>query len=133
MPRTARKKSKTGINHVIFRGINHVDIFLEKDDFEEYICRLKKISTKYELEIYAYCLMGNHIHLLIKEGIEDISISLKRLGTGYAQWYNIKRQGGRKTRGRQGGRFVCLSEMVSQKNCHLDSPHSNKPTQNVMK
>lgn len=90
MPRTARKKSKTGINHIIFRGINHLDIFLEKDDFEEYMWRLKKIATKYELEIYAYCLMANHVHLLIKEGIEDISVSLKRLGTGYAQWYNKK-------------------------------------------
>lgn len=90
MPRTARKKSRTGINHIIFRGINHLDIFLGKDDFEEYIYRLTKISTKYDLEIYAYCLMGNHVHLLIKEGIEDISVSLKRLGTGYAQWYNKK-------------------------------------------
>lgn len=90
MPRTARKRSKTGINHIIFRGINHMDIFLEKDDFEEYIYRFKKISNKYELEIYAYCLMGNHVHLLIKEGIEDISVSLKRLSTGYAQWYNKK-------------------------------------------
>ncbi|MCT4565567.1 MAG: transposase [Maledivibacter sp.] len=90
MPRTARKKSKTGINHIIFRGINYLDIFLEKDDFEEYIYRLEKISMKYELEIYAYCLMTNHVHLLIKEGIEDISASLKRLGTGYAQWYNKK-------------------------------------------
>jgi REP element-mobilizing transposase RayT len=64
IPRTARKKSKTGINHIIFRGINHSDIFLEKDDFEEYIYRLKKISTKYELEIYSYCLMVDHVHLL---------------------------------------------------------------------
>jgi REP element-mobilizing transposase RayT len=79
IPRTARRKSKTGINHIIFRGINYLDIFLEKDDFEEYIYRLGKISMKYELEIYAYCLMTNHVHLLIKEGIEDISASLKRL------------------------------------------------------
>ncbi|MCT4565566.1 MAG: hypothetical protein N4A68_14805 [Maledivibacter sp.] len=44
IPRTARRKSKIGINYIIFRGINHLDIFLEKDDFEQYICRLKKIS-----------------------------------------------------------------------------------------
>ncbi len=90
MPRTARKKSNTGINHIIFRGINHLDIFLEKDDFKEYLYRLNKICTNYKLELYAYCLMGNHIHLLIKEGVEDISASLKRLSVGYVQWYNKK-------------------------------------------
>ncbi len=90
MPRAARKRSSTGINHIIFRGINHQNIFLEEDDFEEYLYRLKRISSKYYLEIYAYCLMGNHVHLLIKEGIEDISVSLKRLGVGYVQWYNKK-------------------------------------------
>ncbi len=35
MPRTARKKSNTDLNHIIFRGINHLDIFLENDDFKE--------------------------------------------------------------------------------------------------
>lgn len=40
MARTARKKSKTGINHIIFRGINYLDIFLEMDDFKEYMNRL---------------------------------------------------------------------------------------------
>ena len=82
MPRAARKRSST--------WINHQNIFLEEDDFDEYLYRLKRISSKYYLEIYAYCLMGNHVHLLIKEGIEDISVSLKRLSVGYVQWYNKK-------------------------------------------
>ena len=44
MPRTAtvRKRSGTGINYIIFRGINHQNIFLEKEDFEEYMYRLEK-------------------------------------------------------------------------------------------
>ena len=42
MPRTARKRSSTAINHIIFRGINHQHIFLEKEDFEEYMYRLEK-------------------------------------------------------------------------------------------
>jgi hypothetical protein len=54
MPRTVREKSKTGINHIIFRGMNHVDIFLEKDDFKEYMCRLKKICDDRERAIIGY-------------------------------------------------------------------------------
>ncbi len=42
-----------------------------------------------EFVIYAYCLMDNHVHLLVKEG-EDFGISIKRIGSSYVMWYNHK-------------------------------------------
>ena len=45
-------------------------------------------SKKIEYEIDTYCLMGNHVHLLIKEGKEVLSNTMKRIRTSYVCWYN---------------------------------------------
>jgi putative transposase len=88
MPREARTKSKTGIYHIIWRGANRQEIFHDDTDWIQFLDILKKYKIKYQLVIYAWCLMGNHVHLLIKEGAEDISITMKRIGISYAKYYN---------------------------------------------
>lgn len=90
MPREARTKSKTGIYHIIWRGANRQEIFHEDTDWIQFLDILKRYKIKYRLAIYAWCLMGNHVHLLIKEGNEDISITMKRIGISYAKYYNWK-------------------------------------------
>jgi putative transposase len=42
------------------------------------------------MKIYAWCLMSNHVHLLLREGAESISITMKRIGVSYALYYNYK-------------------------------------------
>lgn len=90
MAREARKKSETGIYHVMLRGINHQDIFNDNEDKKRFLDILLKVVQLSGAVIYGFCLMGNHIHLLFKEGNEAISTLMKRLGTGYAGWYNWK-------------------------------------------
>jgi len=92
MPRTAREKSETGIYHVIVRGINRQAIFLDDEDREKYLNKLKRITEETMSEILGYCLMSNHIHVIIREGEAGISLLMKRLGTSYAYWYNQKYQ-----------------------------------------
>ena len=79
MPRLARQASGTGIYHVMMRGINHQNIFEEQDDFYQFLNTLDMMALSYEPDgtpsgrnyiLYAYCLMSNHIHLLIR-GLED--------------------------------------------------------------
>ena len=60
MPRTARKKSETGIYHIILRGINRQTIFEDDEDAVKFLQTLEKYKQENEYEIYAYCLMGNH-------------------------------------------------------------------------
>lgn len=43
-----------------------------------------------EIKVYGWCLMGNHVHLLLKEGREDISTTMKRIGVSYVGYYNWK-------------------------------------------
>ncbi len=92
MPRTARKASASGIYHVITRGINKQTIFTDKNDYYHFLDTLYSLKQKSEFQLYAYCLMGNHIHLLVKEGEEPLGTLFKRLGTSYAQYFNLKHQ-----------------------------------------
>ncbi|WP_394238320.1 transposase [Niallia oryzisoli] len=90
VPREARIKSKTGVCHIIWRGSNRQKSFHDDQDWIKFLDILKKYKITYQLAIYAWCLMGNHVHLLIKAGNEDISITMKRMGISYAKYYNWK-------------------------------------------
>jgi len=90
MPRKPREKSATGIYHVIVRGIDRQDIFHEADDFQKYLETAKRLSLERGVSVLGYCLLTNHVHLLLKEDNGDLSAFMKRLGVGYAYWYNRK-------------------------------------------
>ncbi len=88
MPRTARRKSETDIYHIMFRGTNGQAIFIDDEDNKRFLDTLNRYQQEIGYVLYAYCLMGNHIHLLIKEGNEDLSNTMRRIGTSYVNWYN---------------------------------------------
>lgn len=90
MPRTARVRSKTGIYHIILRGINRQTIFEDSEDAQKFLYTLGDIKKISGFELYAYCLMTNHIHLLVREGQENFGQSMKRIGAKYVYWYNLK-------------------------------------------
>lgn len=90
MPRHAREKSSTRVYHVIVRGANRQEIFHDEEDRMKFLDVLQKYKTRSELRMYAWCLMGNHVHLLMKEGNESISALMKRIGVSYVNYYNWK-------------------------------------------
>lgn len=90
MPRTARLKSESGIYHIILRGINRQSIFEDDEDKEKFIQVMGQYKKKCGYEIYAYCLMGNHVHILLKEKQEALSQIMKRISSSYVYWYNWK-------------------------------------------
>lgn len=90
MPRTARQKSKSGIYHIMLRGINQQTIFEDEEDRVKFIDILRHYKQECEYSIFAYCLMDNHIHLVIKEGREPLEKLMKRIGVSYVYWYNWK-------------------------------------------
>ena len=69
MPRQARKKSNSGIYHIMLREINGQQLFADSDDYEKFLEIFKDCKAISEFEIFAYCLMGNHIHLLLKRKV----------------------------------------------------------------
>nr|WP_231572099.1 transposase [Pontibacillus halophilus] len=90
LPRTPRKKSRTGIYHVIIRGVNRQTIFENREDRAMYVRTLARYKKKSKFELYSYCLMNNHVHLLVKEVDEPISVVMKRLNSSYVHNYNVK-------------------------------------------
>ena len=91
MSRLAREISETGLYHIVFRGINRQHIFECDKDYEKIIEILISIKQQMRFEIYSYCLMSNHVHILLNEKVKgNISLIMKRLLTKYARWYNIK-------------------------------------------
>lgn len=99
MPRQARKESGTGIHHVMMRGINHQNIFEDAEDYYQFITTLDRMRVQYDdnglpcgtsCTYYAYCLMTNHVHLLIRERDESVGETIKRIASSYVYYYNRK-------------------------------------------
>ena len=92
MPRQARRQSESGIYHVMLRGINQQQIFEDTEDCNKFIQILHECKAVSEFKLFAYCLMNNHIHLLIKPEKEPIEQVFKRIGARYVYWFNVKYQ-----------------------------------------
>ncbi|SNX67166.1 REP element-mobilizing transposase RayT [Bacillus oleivorans] len=90
MPRVARVKSNSGIYHIMLRGANKQEIFHDDYDRNIFLNILEKYKIQSDMSIYAWCLMNNHVHLLVKEGSENISVTMKRIGVSYVWHYNWK-------------------------------------------
>lgn len=90
MPRTSRKQSESGIFHVMVRGIDRQVIFHDDEDCEKYLQYLWECKKNAPFTLYAFCLMGNHLHLLIHPKAEPLADICKRVGVRYVQWYNKK-------------------------------------------
>lgn len=90
MPRKARERSASGVYHIMMRGINRQQIFLDNDDRDRFLFTIKQFKVQGRFEIYAYCLMGNHIHLLLKELSDTVGQVMKRICGSYVHWYNKK-------------------------------------------
>lgn len=88
MPRQARTKGEFSIYHVIQRGNEKKSIFLSDDDRSRFIEILVNMKKKYNFLLYAYCLMDNHVHLMIDDNGNDISNIVKSINISYAQYFN---------------------------------------------
>ncbi len=90
MPRKPRVMSSTGIYHITLRSINQHIIFEDSIDYQKFLFILSDCKRKHEVEIYAYCLMDNHVHLLLHSSPERLASFFQSLGTRFVRWYNTK-------------------------------------------
>lgn len=90
MPRQRRKLSKSNIYHVMERGNERKAIFLDDEDRKRFITMLLSKNEDNEYSVYAYCLMDNHVHLLINEKEDSLSRIMQRLSISYAGYFNRK-------------------------------------------
>lgn len=88
MPRKARIDAPGALQHIIIRGIERRAIFKVGADYKSFLQRLGKILSESSTPCYAWALMHNHAHLLLRTGLVPLSIIMRRLLTGYAQQFN---------------------------------------------
>ncbi len=91
MPRIARIYLDEGVFHILTRGNNKQAIFHDKSDFDYYKDVLRKIREDQPFRLYHWCLMSNHVHLIIEANPEtDLSRMMKRLNLSYYAYYKRK-------------------------------------------
>jgi len=90
MPRQRRIDIPGLVQHVIFRGVARSDIFLDDDDREGFISRLNPLLAETETRCYAWALLNNHVHLLLKPTHQPLAPLMRRLLTGYAVSFNLR-------------------------------------------
>ena len=88
MPHYKRRASETDLYHVFARGTGFRMIFEDDEDRLEFLRRLKKSLESTSGSLYAWCIMGNHFHLIVKMSLDDLSAFMKRLNGGYARFFN---------------------------------------------
>ncbi len=90
MPRKSREYSTSKVYHVIFRGNDKQDVFYDDQDKYVFLDKIKESKKRFDYKVYSYCLMNNHIHLVIRVKDELLSKSMHNLGTRYSMYFNKK-------------------------------------------
>jgi REP element-mobilizing transposase RayT len=88
MPRKSRIDAAGAIHHIMVRGIEKGKVFKSDTDKNHFLERLGEILQDTKTTCYAWALIPNHFHLLLRTGTIPISTVMRRLLTGYALWYN---------------------------------------------
>ncbi len=92
MPRQARLDAPGTLHHVMIRGIEKRSIFNDDVDREFFTSRMGQLALKSGMKIYAWALMNNHVHLLLRSGPSGLPHFMRHLLTWYAQKFNWRHQ-----------------------------------------
>ena len=96
-----------GIYHITSRGNDRQTIFRDAQDRERFLERLADSAQDYQVRIYLFCLMPNHVHLLLETPLGNLDRFMGSLLTGYAVYFNRRHQRvGHLMQGRYGAQVV---------------------------
>ena len=91
MPRTFRAVAVGYPHHVTQRGNNREQVFFDDQDRRTYLDYLNKYATKYQIDIWAYCLMSSHIHVLaVPQDSESLAFGIGLVNQNYTRYINRK-------------------------------------------
>lgn len=113
MARPLRIEYPGAVYHLTGRGNERKDIFRDDSDRRAFLNTLQRVCSRYHWLCHAYCLMGNHYHLLVETPDGNLSIGMRQLNGVFTQWFNRRH---RRTGHLFQGRFKAV---VIQKDSHL--------------
>ncbi len=92
MARPLRIDQEDTFYHVLNRGNEQRAIFRDARDYEGFLSRLGRCAQRFSLGVYAYVLMRNHYHLLVRTREANLSAAIQWLGVSYGTWHNARHQ-----------------------------------------
>lgn len=92
MARPLRIEFAGALYHITSRGNERKAIYFDDADFEKFLSILGKVCERYNWMVYAYCLMGNHYHLLLETPEANLSMGMRQLNGTFTQAINRKYQ-----------------------------------------
>lgn len=90
MARKPRKYAETDMYHVVLRGVDKNIIFFDDMDKQKMTDSIRKYALETEGDIFAYCLMDNHIHMAVRAKEEYLGIFIKKISSSYVYYFNKK-------------------------------------------
>ena len=90
MTRPLRADTASLINHVVIRGVNKNLVFLDVEDRRMFLRILRALTYELSVNVFAYCLMGNHVHLILHDPKSHLSLFMQRLQISYVRYFNEK-------------------------------------------
>ena len=88
--RTARRRCESDVYHVVVRGVGKQILFEDDADRRFFLDTLADQRAKHGIQLYAWCLMSNHVHMLFRAPLESISAMMRALETRYAGYFNVR-------------------------------------------
>ncbi len=92
MARPLRLQMENALYHITSRGNERGSIFLDDQDRYVFLKKVSEVAARYAWSIYAYCLMGNHYHLLLRTEQPNLSRGMRQLNGTYAQYFNRRHE-----------------------------------------
>lgn len=134
MARPLRLTYEGAVYHVTARGNDRGNLFKTNGDRERYLFVLAESLQRYDVRLYLYCLMSNHVHLVLETPRGNLSAFMQRFHTAYTVWFNRKHQrSGHLFQGRFGASLVAEDEYILKlsRYVHLNpvytKAHGDKP------
>ena len=90
MARLSRSSIFAEYWHIMLRGTGHMDLFLCDADYVRFRETLCRFTGELSIPLYAYCLMSNHVHLLLRAGTDSMALLLKKTEVSYAHYFRQK-------------------------------------------
>lgn len=107
MPRRLRVQFPGAIYHITIRGNGRDDIFVDDHDRGRFLRRLEESMGTYGVRLYLFCLMSNHVHLVLETPQGNLSRFMQSVETGYTVYHNFRHdQSGHVLQGRYGAKLV---------------------------
>ena len=120
MARQLRIEFKGALYHILSRGNAQQNIFLSDDDHKLFLNILEEISDRFDIDIFAYVLMNNHYHLLLRTNTPNLSKSMQWLGTAYTRRFNLSHsRSGHLFQGRFKSILVQNKAYLTQISCYI--------------